>query len=930
MSTKAARATPRSPRPRRLQAFLAGALLAAAPAAALAAERVAFVDFREGPHGWIGNLHVGSLEPTGEGLRITSTGNDPWIESPSALRFGDPSAPHRITVRVRTESDRAMEFFWGDPFHPERSARVIAARAGEWAEYSVVVPEFVPEGRLRFDPSTSEGATEVAWIAIDQLPVVEGPALAAPSFPDGPAEAAVAGGRVRIEHTGASWGAFRVLGGDTLLGAGSDADLLGVVVGGEVAWLAFADAGFALAEEDDALVETARFAFGDGGDATIRRAFRRSADGLAMEARMTITSDSGAEILHLPWLTLFPGLGEESFGPRKQQALLSGVEYLADEPSSSKAAIRTAAHDRRVPPPHHLTWPLMAIAAEGRTLGLEWTPGPLVQPIFDTPDRTHESGAHLFALWAPAVGERRLERGLLAFEPFPIAPGGSAEARARLFSTTGETVVPAIQHAYRLRGGAPGAPPAPPLQEALELLAAGWLESGLRGPDDAHWRHALWPGFGPAPGADVPVFLFYKAALSEDQALAERLAATARDYYATFGMGPDSIDRWLRSRLGHVPNQAPELFYFGWARSLRQREALLAEPSPLAAFREDGSIPYIRNPERPDYAETHWADHVNGMAGAHMVKSLQHILSSGDREGLDRAIAVLDRMTATYGATVPRGAQPWEIPLNTPDILASAALANAYAMAFQLTGEQRFLDEAVHWAWTGLPFVYFEPPTDGDTGLYATIAVLGATDWIAPHWIGLPVQWCGLVYADALHRLAALDDSADWGAIARGIAVSGLQQTFPLSDARRQGLLPDFFHLEAQVPDGPPINPGTLTALLPAAYDPGWRFDSVARCGATGAVLHALGPVGILESTPTEMIAELGGFPGNATSRIRLHFHPGTLTSVGIRPAGSDEEFQLLPFRHDEESGIAFTAFAGHVEMRLRFDEEDPPPMPYF
>jgi hypothetical protein len=59
-----------------------------------------------------------------------------------------------------------------------------------------------------------------------------------------------------------------------------------------------------------------------------------------------------------------------------------------------------------------------------------------------------------------------------------------------------------------------------------------------------------------------------------------------------------------------------------------------------------------------------------------------------------------------------------------------------------------------------VPFVYLVNPTaaqsSGAVGPYATIPVLGATNWQAPNWIGLPVEWCGLVYADSLARLARL------------------------------------------------------------------------------------------------------------------------------------------------------------------------------
>jgi hypothetical protein len=90
--------------------------------------------------------------------------------------------------------------------------------------------------------------------------------------------------------------------------------------------------------------------------------------------------------------------------------------------------------------------------------------------------------------------------------------------------------------------------------------------------------------------------------------------------------------------------------------------------------------------------------------------------------------------------------------------------------------------------------------------------VLGATNWVAPNWIGLPVQWCGLVYADGLVQLARLDPCGPWRALAEGIAASGILQTYP-QDHPHHGLLPDSFNLSAQSRNPADINPGTLQPL---------------------------------------------------------------------------------------------------------------------
>jgi hypothetical protein len=107
------------------------------------------------------------------------------------------------------------------------------------------------------------------------------------------------------------------------------------------------------------------------------------------------------------------------------------------------------------------------------------------------------------------------------------------------------------------------------------------------------------------------------------------------------------------------------------------------------------------------------------------------------------------------------------------------------------------------------------------------------------------VQWCGLVYADALYWLARLEPKAHWKHIADGITAAGIQHTWKQDDPERQGCLPDFYHLREQRSDGPAINPGTVQANavrlynLPAVYDYRVLRNS-------GAIIHAPGTIGVI------------------------------------------------------------------------------------
>ncbi|MCB1749602.1 MAG: hypothetical protein KDK06_20690, partial [Gammaproteobacteria bacterium] len=233
-----------------------------------------------------------------------------------------------------------------------------------------------------------------------------------------------------------------------------------------------------------------------------------------------------------------------------------------------------------------------------------------------------------------------------------------------------------------------------------------------------------------------------------------------------------------------------------WADFTRERARGVVE-----TVRADGTVGYVG-----EFLRGHFEDTSSGQCGQAAVALLEYARTSGDRGALAIGLGLLE---ASERFTTPRGAQVWELSLHTPDILAAAHQVHARVLAFEQTNERRWLDSARHWAVRGLPFVYLR---DDEPALpYATIAVFGATHWRAPLWIGLPVQWCGLVYADALARLGAHDDALPWRRVAEGILRAG--QHMQSGAGPLVGCLPDSFVLRAARGAGPWINPGALLAL---------------------------------------------------------------------------------------------------------------------
>ena len=815
---------------------------------------VTLYDFSEGMHGWSGNPRVANMEITEEGLYFETTGGDPWIESPPVTNM--PLGERvRVTVRMKATGDKSGEFFYGPSFTAERSAQFFVNPDGEWHEYSVLLPAQERGTRLRLDPtSMTEGAFTVAWIKAAPLrPLIttDFDAPAAVALGDNALEAT--SGPLTLIHNGQDWDGYALRVDSDMMAMGHTDAALGFLLDGKPEMFPLRDAATTVEkQETGALVVEATFTDADGVAWRLARTIAPHEQPGTFHVTTTIEADADRELYHLPWLTLFPGL--DAFGERKSQALLPGVEYLADEPSSSEADFNAAQADRRIVEDHKLTLPMMALHHEKNYIGVLWNRADKPAAVFDSPDRVFNSGAHLMGLWHPGVGEDRLENEFSVFGTFTLQQNKPLQFEMFFLGGQGDSVVAAVQHYIALCG----LPDVPELgggfDHAVRLLAAGWLDSDAH--VDGRWRHAVWgDSFPPQPAADAPAYMQWLAAHSEDDALAERLRAAAAKGLTR--LNPE--DNYLAG-VSHVSRPTPVLLY----GSIENNVARMVEAAQkrLEEFDDEGLRRYHQpDPSRPDYGRTHFADHANGYGAQALEPILEAAAFSGNKALAAAGLRLLDKQTSHYANTVPRGAQTWEMPLHTPDILGSARMIRVYVLGYLLSGNDAYIEQARYWAWTGVPLLYLDHPVDGPVGTYATIAVLGATNWVAPNWIGLPVQWCGLVYRSALHDLALLDkeEGPFWDKIARGITLSGLEQTFPLDDEERQGLLPDFFHLHEQVSDGPAIIPGTVQAHLPEAYGKA-AYYSVVRLNDTGVLLHVPGSIDHITETGDGVVLDIVGW----------------------------------------------------------------------
>jgi hypothetical protein len=135
--------------------------------------------------------------------------------------------------------------------------------------------------------------------------------------------------------------------------------------------------------------------------------------------------------------------------------------------------------------------------------------------------------------------------------------------------------------------------------------------------------------------------------------------------------------------------------------------------------------------------------------------------------------------------------------------------------------------------------------------------------------MGLPVQWCALVYAHALFDLHHHDPSGPWLDMAHGITWSGLQQTAPpggqpAADRQFQGLLPDSYQLRDGQRLPPFINPGTLQANVARMYPVAdvYDFHSFRAAGGESPLLvHVPGRVDDVKDEPGRATFSARGWP---------------------------------------------------------------------
>ncbi len=741
--------------------------------------------FDRGAEGWTPE-HACQISAADGLLKVRNTGEDPYFHQPVKLSGGDMV----LRIRARSRTTGSGEIFWTtdrSPVRgPDKSRAFPLNHDGQWHEYAV---EFSAPGLLtdlRLDPGGDVGEFDIQWmhlarrrwhpLGIEGVEVtpravrfqVKNYATEPCTFTASGRAYTVAGGAsVVVERPIAGGSPLEVIGTEIRLQRGglpeAELEKLPPLRRTVLLFHAEAAADWIAVPAGDCVLEIAP----DGLAARIRR-------GAQVVAGLAPLVHCDGSLPRLSLVTQGPPVrfkGEDiaveiaakgreisiSIASAKpcegpvvrslgplKQGLFAGVEYLGAGEASSSTLDIETDEHIRFAPEPIKVTMPLMAFVTDRATVAMTWSDMSLQPVYATPNFFDGTADHRMAL-----GGKKIEATILV-DRLPVE----------------ETIAWAVR-----KHGLPPLPPAPRTPEEQREICLKALNGPLK--TEAGWGHCAEPNWGRAPYADM-----------------------ASTIWRLTGKAP-SLPRLVPGG-AHVSNDS---IYFATGRAAEwknehqgQVQGLIRQQQPDGSYRYDG--PFRRG---------HFENTASGICAGPAMHLLEYAWLTGDREALAAGCRTLDYMKRF---DVPRGAQTWEVPLHTPDQLASAYSVWAYVRGYELTGKREYLAEARRWALSGVPFTYLW--SRYPIMLYSTPPVFGATNW-QWNWIGLPVQWVGGVYAYALTLLAPYDRSLDWSHLARGILISAEQQQYP--DGPWVGLLPDSFVIRSQTRNPARINPCAIASL---------------------------------------------------------------------------------------------------------------------
>ncbi|MBM3495842.1 MAG: hypothetical protein FJX72_16190, partial [Armatimonadetes bacterium] len=580
---------------------------------------------------WQPTHDVAGIEASPEGMVIRINGGDPYITGPVLGIRSD--SPLWLRMRVRSDVGGTMQAFYFEDYPTEARASHAPTPQRKWTEIAMALPPLKPGTRIRLDPPGTSGACTVAWIRVSERKVHPMPRWTKPAPISPTGRLTVRSGNVALSHAPRLPGAFDISVGGYSMATGWSRLPLCYTVGDTTKWTDLAERGkTAVAKRGNVLEAVTTATDPDGARWIVRQTYSpgRMPGVLNVGVRVSVNKDR--IVSFLPMVAMFPGVA--SFGSARERGLLAGLEYL-DRPdrSSSEDDLRGEQAQRLAPDFTKVTFPLMAIQAAKRYVGLIWDHKSWLTAAYDTPDRSFGSRANAMAILFPGSdGVNRSEGSLLPYEGRLLEAGYPLTVTGHIIGGSAGGVVPAIERYVALRG----LPPVPATgmnRTSYARWAAGaWLDSRIS--EGARYRHAYWPnfaGFAPLPAADPATWMEWLAVCCNDPALARRLRSKAQECLNI----TDPATR-NSATVSHVTYPVQTLLFgeplAGASHADRTARAHAAQFGP------DGLVAYGAASGATDYGSTHFEKHANGHTGAAVVAVLTNALVSGEAGLLDAAL----------------------------------------------------------------------------------------------------------------------------------------------------------------------------------------------------------------------------------------------------------------------------------------------------
>ncbi len=477
------------------------------------------------------------------------------------------------------------------------------------------------------------------------------------------------------------------------------------------------------------------------------------------------TGNYYARYIRGPWLKV----GEASFGTKKDDSMLPGVDWpVGEEWSSGIDYFKDPWALRSVPHPYKVSAPLMALSYDGDGIGLAWNPDQVAtrwfsyrsqrpQPVFATPNFIDRMNNNLMGLMIPDASVEGHENEVYASLPLELKIGQTINFDAEIWLSKGRSLDVMIDWVKRHGLPAPSVPRWS-YTETLNKIANAYNTN-------------LWhegEGFGIKqrpenkihPG--VPSFLERYIKENKETPLAKELQKKVE---------------WCRVQPGGRSNKSKD----SEVNSLTKKGDEL-----ISIQRADGS--FFFDPDGRHY----------GKDDFRVATSFIEPMGLAFDDALDivvvPALALLDIAKETGIAKYkvaagkvleycmkmerPEGGDFWETPLHAPNLLAAGHAALAFYEAYRAFGDIRYQGKAVYWIRTILPFTHLWEPADVKM-IYNTKPVLSSSDWYFANWVRDHVQWEVLsVFSFSASRgirWDKIDPEIDWNRFHQGITNAAIR-----------------------------------------------------------------------------------------------------------------------------------------------------------